>query len=61
MHRRRRAGATAIATATSILLLLAVGLAVTVFRGAYEQIGNTVALVGGQRRRPGGRRLRPSR
>ena len=26
------------------LLLLAVGLAVTVFRGAYEQVGNTVAL-----------------
>jgi POT family proton-dependent oligopeptide transporter len=26
------------------LLLLAVGLAVTVFRGAYEQLGNTVAL-----------------
>jgi POT family proton-dependent oligopeptide transporter len=26
-----------------VLLLLAVGLAVTVFRGAYEQIGNTVA------------------
>ena len=30
-------------------LLLAVGLAVTLFRGAYEQVGNTVALVGGQR------------
>jgi POT family proton-dependent oligopeptide transporter len=26
------------------LLLLAVGLAVTVFRGAYEQVGNTIAL-----------------
>jgi POT family proton-dependent oligopeptide transporter len=26
------------------LLLLAIGLAVTVFRGAYEQIGNTIAL-----------------
>ena len=26
------------------LLLLAIGLAVTVFRGAYEQVGNTVAL-----------------
>lgn len=30
-----------------ILLLLAVGLAVTVFRGAYEQIGNTVAFWAG--------------
>lgn len=28
----------------AILLLLGIGLAVTVFRGAYEQIGNTVAL-----------------
>ncbi len=28
----------------TILLLLGVGLAVTVFRGAYEQVGNTVAL-----------------
>ncbi len=28
----------------AILLLLAIGLAVTVFRGAYEQVGNTVAL-----------------
>ncbi|HVU29819.1 MAG TPA: peptide MFS transporter [Sphingomicrobium sp.] len=28
----------------TFLLLLAVGLAVTVFRGAYEQVGNTVAL-----------------
>lgn len=30
-----------------VLLLLAVGLAVTVFRGAYEQIGNTLALWAG--------------
>jgi POT family proton-dependent oligopeptide transporter len=30
-----------------ILLLLAIGLAVTVFRGAYEQIGNTVAFWAG--------------
>ncbi len=30
-----------------ILLLLAIGLAVTVFRGAYEQVGNTVALWAG--------------
>lgn len=29
------------------LLLLAIGLAVTVFRGAYEQVGNTVALWAG--------------
>jgi POT family proton-dependent oligopeptide transporter len=28
----------------TFLLLLAVGIAVTVFRGAYEQVGNTVAL-----------------
>ncbi|NUQ18389.1 MAG: peptide MFS transporter, partial [Sphingomonas sp.] len=28
----------------TFLLLLAVGLAVTVFRGAYEQVGNTVAI-----------------
>jgi len=28
----------------TVLLLLAIGLAVTIFRGAYEQIGNTVAL-----------------
>lgn len=28
----------------TLLLLVAVGLAVTVFRGAYEQLGNTVAL-----------------
>jgi POT family proton-dependent oligopeptide transporter len=27
-----------------VLLLLGVGLAVTIFRGAYEQVGNTVAL-----------------
>jgi POT family proton-dependent oligopeptide transporter len=27
-----------------LLLLLAIGLAVTVFRGAYEQVGNTLAL-----------------
>jgi proton-dependent oligopeptide transporter, POT family len=29
---------------TTFILLFAVGLAVTVFRGAYEQVGNTVAL-----------------
>ena len=28
----------------TVLVLLAIGLAVTVFRGAYEQVGNTVAL-----------------
>jgi POT family proton-dependent oligopeptide transporter len=28
----------------TVLLLLGVGLAVTIFRGAYEQVGNTVAL-----------------
>ena len=28
----------------TFLLLLGIGLAVTVFRGAYEQIGNTLAL-----------------
>ena len=31
-------------TKDTFLLLLAVGVAVTVFRGAYEQVGNTVAL-----------------
>jgi len=30
--------------AAPYLVLLAIGLAVTVFRGAYEQVGNTVAL-----------------
>ena len=35
-----------------LLLLLAIGLAVTVFRGSYEQVGNTVALVDAGRRRP---------
>jgi proton-dependent oligopeptide transporter, POT family len=29
---------------TTLLLLLGIGLAVTIFRGAYEQVGNTVAL-----------------
>jgi proton-dependent oligopeptide transporter, POT family len=29
---------------TTLLLLLAIGFAVTVFRGSYEQVGNTVAL-----------------
>jgi POT family proton-dependent oligopeptide transporter len=29
---------------STLLLLFAIGLAVTVFRGAYEQVGNTVAL-----------------
>ena len=28
----------------TLLLLVAIGLAVTIFRGAYEQVGNTVAL-----------------
>ena len=28
----------------TFMLLLGIGLAVTVFRGAYEQIGNTIAL-----------------
>jgi len=28
----------------TVLLLLAIGLSVTIFRGAYEQVGNTVAL-----------------
>ena len=35
----------------TVLLLLGIGLAVTVFRGAYEQVGNTVALWARQRRR----------
>jgi POT family proton-dependent oligopeptide transporter len=38
----------------TFMLLLAVGLAVTVFRGAYEQVGNTVALwIGGVNRHAG--------
>ena len=37
----------------TILVLLGIGLSVTVFRAAYEQVGNTVALVGRHRRRPG--------
>jgi len=49
----RLAAAAAAATAPATrnrdtyLLLLAIGLAVTVFRGAYEQVGNTVALWAG--------------
>lgn len=38
LHPRENSGA------STALLLLGVGLAVTVFRGAYEQVGNTVAL-----------------
>src|SRR4029453_1699424 len=34
----------AVSNRDTYLLLLAVGLSVTVFRGAYEQVGNTVAL-----------------
>src|SRR4051812_18551129 len=42
----------------TFLLLLAVGLAVTVFRGAYEQVGNTVALwIEGANRHVGGREI----
>ena len=41
LHRTPRAAGSASAT---FVLLLAVGIAVTVFRGAYEQMGNTVAL-----------------
>ncbi len=33
---------------STALLLLAIGLAVTIFRGAYEQVGNTVALFADQ-------------
>ena len=36
--------APAVSNRDTYLLLLAVGLSVTVFRGAYEQVGNTVAL-----------------
>jgi POT family proton-dependent oligopeptide transporter len=40
------------------MLLLAVGLAVTVFRGAYEQVGNTVALwIEGVNRHVGSREI----
>ena len=39
--RRERVQAT---RANNFLLLFAIGIAVTVFRGAYEQVGNTVAL-----------------
>ena len=41
------AAAPAKRTRDTYLLLLAIGLAVTVFRGAYEQVGNTVALWAG--------------
>ncbi len=42
----------------TFMLLLAVGLAVTVFRGAYEQVGNTVALwIEGVNRHVGGREI----
>jgi POT family proton-dependent oligopeptide transporter len=44
MPRRAAAAAPAAAAGQAYLLLLAIGLAVTVFRGAYEQVGNTVAL-----------------
>ena len=39
-----RAGAAAGSHRATFILLFAIGLAVTVFRAAYEQIGNTVAL-----------------
>ena len=42
--RRAPARAAAGGSSSTFMLLLAVGLAVTVFRGAYEQMGNTVAL-----------------
>jgi POT family proton-dependent oligopeptide transporter len=38
------AGASALNFRPTFVLLFAIGLAVTVFRGAYEQVGNTVAL-----------------
>ncbi|HLO21460.1 MAG TPA: peptide MFS transporter, partial [Sphingomicrobium sp.] len=42
----------------TFMLLLAVGLAVTVFRGAYEQVGNTVALwIEGVNRHVGAREI----
>jgi POT family proton-dependent oligopeptide transporter len=42
----------------TFMLLLAVGLAVTVFRGAYEQVGNTVALwIEGVNRHVGNREI----
>jgi POT family proton-dependent oligopeptide transporter len=42
----------------TFMLLLAVGLAVTVFRGAYEQVGNTVALwIEGANRHIGSREI----
>ena len=42
----------------TFMLLLAVGLAVTVFRGAYEQVGNTVALwIGSANRHIGSREI----
>jgi POT family proton-dependent oligopeptide transporter len=42
----------------TFMLLLAVGLAVTVFRGAYEQVGNTVALwIEGVNRHVGSREI----
>jgi proton-dependent oligopeptide transporter, POT family len=43
-RRAAAAAAPAAAAGQAYLLLLAIGLAVTVFRGAYEQVGNTVAL-----------------
>ena len=39
-----RARAPAVSLRSTFILLFAVGIAVTVFRGAYEQVGNTVAL-----------------
>lgn len=42
----------------TFMLLLAVGLAVTIFRGAYEQVGNTVALwIEGVNRHAGAREI----
>ena len=43
----RPAGPSTARNRDTYLLLLAIGLAVTVFRGAYEQVGNTVALWAG--------------
>jgi POT family proton-dependent oligopeptide transporter len=41
---RAPAAAAPVSMRETLLVLLAIGLAVTVFRGAYEQVGNTVAL-----------------
>jgi POT family proton-dependent oligopeptide transporter len=44
MRREEPAAAPSRSGRDTLLLLLGIGLAVTVFRGAYEQVGNTVAL-----------------